>query len=86
MKKSLVYLSLACLLVGLLSLVGCSKKENTIEESTPAAGTTEPSTTPMGSDMGTMGTDMGTTPTGTDMGTSTTPMGTDVTPPPSGGK
>jgi len=84
MKKSLAYLSLACLLVGLLSLAGCSKKEETtIEESTPAAGTTEPSTTPMGTDMGTMGTDMSTAPAGTDMG-ATTPMGTDMTPPPAG--
>src|SRR5258708_24942289 len=39
MKKSLVYLSLTCLLVGLLSLVGC-KKEETTEETTPAPTST----------------------------------------------
>ena len=33
MKKSLVYLSLTCLLVGLLSLVGCKKEETTEETS-----------------------------------------------------
>jgi uncharacterized lipoprotein YajG len=69
MKKSLVYLTLVCLLAGLLSLVACKKEEPQIEETTPAAApaTTEP-----------MATDMGTTPMGTDLGTT----GTDMTPPP----
>jgi ABC-type oligopeptide transport system substrate-binding subunit len=76
MKKSLVYLSLSCLLIGLLALAGCGKKEETtIEETTSASTTTEPSTTtPMGTDMGT---DMGTSTMGTDMGT----MGSDMKPP-----
>lgn len=74
MKKSLVYLSLSCLLIGLLALAGCGKKEEpNIEETTSAATTTEPSTTtPMGTDMGTMSTDMGTM--STDMGTMSTEM------------
>ncbi|HLX08000.1 MAG TPA: hypothetical protein VKY89_09085 [Thermoanaerobaculia bacterium] len=80
MKKSLVYLSLTCLLVGLLSLVGC-KKEETTEETTPAttSTTTTTETTTTSTDMGTgtaMGSDMGTgsSSMGTDnMGTSTAP-------------
>jgi hypothetical protein len=82
MKKSLVYLSLTCLLVGLLSLVGC-KKEETTEETAPATSsapaTTEPS---MGTEMGTGASSMG-----TEMGTGSSAMGTDnmgtgTTPPP----
>ena len=79
MKKLFVHLSLLCLLAALaVPMIGCTKEEAEVEESTttaiePAPVTTEP-----------MGTDMGTTePMGTDMGT-TEPMGTDVTPPPAG--
>src|SRR5579864_7823000 len=83
MKKSLVYLSLTCLLVGLLSLVGC-KKEETTEETTPATTsttTTTETTSTSSSDMGTggaMGSDMGTG--SSSMGTDN--MGTGTTPPP----
>jgi hypothetical protein len=85
MKKSLVYLSLTCLLVGVLSLAGC-KKEETTEETTPATTstttTTETTTTTGTTEMGTggaMSTD--------NMGTSAPAMGTDnmgtgTTPPP----
>jgi hypothetical protein len=85
MKKSLVYLSLTCLLVGLLSLVGC-KKEETTEETTPATTssttTTETSTSSTEMSSGAMGGTMG-----SEMGTSSAPMGTDnmgtgTTPPP----
>ncbi len=81
MKKSLVYLSLTCLLVGVLSLAGC-KKEETTEETTPATtsttSTTESTSTEMGTGAmgGTMGSEMGTgsSSMGTDhMGTGTTP-------------
>jgi len=70
MKKLFVHLSLLCLLAALaVPMVGCSKEEAEVEESTttameePAPATTEPmgTETPMGSDMGTtesMGTDM----------------------------
>jgi hypothetical protein len=68
MKKSLVYLSLTCLLVGLLSLVGCKKEEETTE-TTPAT-TSAPATT---ESTGAMGTEMGTS----EMGTGTSAMGTD---------
>lgn len=75
MKKSLVYLSLTCLLVGLLSLVGC-KKEETTEETTPATtsapATTEPA---MGTEMGTGSSAMG-TGSETGMGTGSSAMGT----------
>src|SRR5260370_35205069 len=63
MKKSLVYLSLTCLLVGLLSLVGC-KKEETTEETTPPSTstttTTETTSTEMGTGAMSMGSEMGT--------------------------
>jgi hypothetical protein len=89
MKKSLVYLSLACLLVGLLSLVGC-KKEETTEETTPATTSSTTETTPASTDMGTgamaapaMGTDTGSMGTGAmaapAMGTDN--MGTGTPPP-----
>jgi hypothetical protein len=81
MKKSLVYLSLTCLLVGLLSLVGCKKEEETTE-TTPAT-----TSAPAATETGTMGTEMGTgTSMGTDMGTGaamgTGTMGTGTAPPP----
>jgi uncharacterized lipoprotein YajG len=75
MKKSLVYLSLTVLLVGMLSLAGC-KKEETTEETTPATTstttTTETTTTTSSTDMGT-GASMGTD----NMATSAPAMGTD---------
>jgi uncharacterized lipoprotein YajG len=79
MKKSLVYLSLTCLLVGLLSLVGC-KKEETTEETTPPSTSTTTTTE-------TTSTEMGTGAMSTEMGTGTSSMGTDnmgtgTTPPP----
>lgn len=78
MKKLFVHLSLLCLLAALaVPMIGCSKEEAEVEESTTTA-IEEPATTePMGTDMGT------TEPMGTDAGT-TEPMGTDVTPPPAG--
>lgn len=72
MKKLFVHLSLLCLLVALaVPMVGCSRDEAEVEESTTSAITEEPATTEpaMGTDMGTsdsMGTDMG---MGTDMTT-----------------
>jgi hypothetical protein len=82
MKKSLVYLSLTCLLVGLLSLVGCKKEEETTETTTPATtsttSTTESTTTTEMGTGGAMGTDLGTG--ATSMGTDN--MGTGTTPPP----
>jgi hypothetical protein len=77
MKKLFVHLSLLCLLVALaVPMVGCSREEAEVEESTTSAITEDPATTdPMGTDMGTMD------PMGTDMGT-TDPMGTEMTPPP----
>src|ERR1700724_332655 len=80
MKKSLVYLSLTCLLVGLLRLVGC-KKEETTEETPPPSTSTTTTPEPTSSDMGTggaMGSDMGTG--SSSMGTDN--MGTGTTPPP----
>ena len=77
MKKLFVHLSLLCLLVALaVPMIGCSKDEAEVEESTTTA-MEEPTTTmePMGSDMGT------TEPLGSDLGT-TEPAGTDMTPPP----
>jgi len=85
MKKSLVYLSLTCLLVGVLSLAGC-KKEETTEETTPATtsttSTTETTSTSTEMGTGAMGGAMG-----SDMGTGSSSMGTDnmgtgTTPPP----
>jgi hypothetical protein len=76
MKKSLVYLSLTCLLVGLLSLVGCKKEEETTETTpaTTSTTTTTESTTTTEMGTGAMGTDMGAGAMGTDnMGTGTTP-------------
>ena len=76
MKKLFVHLSLLCLLAALaVPMIGCSKEEAEVEESTTTA-IEEPAMTtePMGTDMEPMGTDMGTTE----------PMGTDVTPPPAG--
>ncbi|HVT57283.1 MAG TPA: hypothetical protein VHR45_02700 [Thermoanaerobaculia bacterium] len=75
MKKSLVYLSLMCLLVGVLSLAGCKKDEPPIEETTPAAAPaiTEPLGTGMGTDLAPLSTDMG-----TDLAK---PLGTDAAPP-----
>ena len=68
MKKLFVHLSLLCLLAALaVPMIGCTKDDTTVEESTtsameePAPATTEP-----------MGTDMGTTDA----------MGTEMTPPP----
>lgn len=77
MKKLFVHLSLLCLLAALaVPMIGCSKEEAAVEESTTTAiEEPAPTTEPMGTDMGT------TEPMGTDMGT-TEPMGTDVTPPP----
>jgi hypothetical protein len=79
MKKLFVHLSLLCLLAALaVPMIGCSKEEAEVEESTTTAIEEPPATTePMGTDMGT------TEPMGTDTGT-TEPMGTDVTPPPAG--
>lgn len=73
MKKLFVHLSLLCLLIALaVPMVGCSKEEAEVEESTTTAmEEPTPAAEPMGSDMGTMGTDMGTTDS----------MGTDMTPP-----
>jgi hypothetical protein len=71
MKKSLAYLSLTCLLVGLLSLVGC-KKEETTEETTPPSTSTTTTT-----ETTTTSTDMGTGAMGSDMGTGSSSMGTD---------
>ena len=74
MKKLFVHLSLLCLLIALaVPMVGCSKEEAEVEESTTTAmeeptPTTEP-----------MGTDATTEPMGSDMGT-TEPMGTDTPP------
>jgi len=83
MKKSLVYLSLTCLLVGLLSLVGCKKEEETTETTTPATtsapATTEATSTEMGTG-GAMGSDMGSGAAAPAMGTDG--MGTGTTPPP----
>lgn len=80
MKKLFVHLSLLCLLVALaVPMVGCSRDEAEVEESTTSA-MEEPITTTTDTSMGT---DMGTTTDmGTDMGGTTDPMGTDVTPPP----
>lgn len=81
MKKLFVHLSLLCLLVALaVPMIGCTKEEAEVEESTTSA-MEEPTTatdTTMGTDMGTdMGAGMG-----TDMGGTTDAMGTEMTPPP----
>lgn len=79
MKKLFVHLSLLCLLVALaVPMIGCSKEEAEVEESTTSA-----MEEPIATTESAMGTDMGTTSDmGTDMGGTTEPMGTDVTPPP----
>lgn len=78
MKKLFVHLSLLCLLVALaVPMVGCSRDEAEVEESTTSAITEEPATTePIGTDLGT------TEPIGTDLGGTTEPIGTEMTPPP----
>jgi uncharacterized lipoprotein YajG len=48
MKKSLVYLSLACLVAGLLSFAGCKKEETTEETTTPATTAAPADTTSTG--------------------------------------
>lgn len=74
MKKLSVHLSLLCLLAALaVPMVGCSKDDAEVEESTTTAmEETAAPIEPMGTDMGTM------EPMGTDMD----PMGTDMAPPP----
>jgi hypothetical protein len=71
-----------CLLAALfVPMVGCTKEDAQVEESTttameePAATTMEP----MGTDMDNM---RSPEPMGTDMGGTTEPMGTEMTPPP----
>lgn len=76
MRKLFVHLSLLCLLVALaVPMVGCSKEEAEVEESTTSAMEEPMATTD------TMGTDMG-MDMGTDMGGTMDPMGTEMTPPP----
>jgi hypothetical protein len=93
MKKLSVHLSLLCLLaVLLIPFAGC-KKDETVEEETPATTTdtttststsTETSTMSTTTDMGTMSTDTGAgMGMGSDMTTSS-PMGSDTTQPPAG--
>jgi hypothetical protein len=80
MKKFLVHLSVMCLLAALMvPMVGCKKEEPAVDETmssdmapAPEATTTEPMSTEMSTDMGTMSTDT--------MSTDMAPVTTDAAP------
>lgn len=78
MKKLSVHLSLLCLLALLIPFAGC-KKDEPVDDMTPAATSDTMDTSTVEPSMGTTDT-MGSDMMGTDMMTSE-PMGTDTAPP-----